>query len=278
MPTEAISQPKRLSLTSLLHYLWQEAELTKWVPAMEGKRWWGVVRSALMRAAQDKRSKGLNLDEVLFVPEVFNKDQREICERYRIERLAAISKLHPQGGAVGILIGEYRAHIATARGARFSIKHLPDFAFFAEEDLVKRFERVFCDKLLLSQAQENVHIILIATFTISSTGLPILADIGMMLVNAQWLPFEDQREAELLNAVVAQKRRFIKSLRFNLAPSAVVASGVFSDCEPAVAAFIATDDDIAEIEMLAGEVNYPFWLWPSADIMPNFPSKKATQP
>ena len=89
--TEAIGNPKKLGLTALLHFLWQESELTKWVPAMEGKQWWRPVRSALMRAALGKTAKGLELKDVLYVLEVYKQDTYVESKGRRAVKLAAIA-------------------------------------------------------------------------------------------------------------------------------------------------------------------------------------------
>ena len=56
-PTEAKITPRKLGLSSLLQYLWHEADLVKWTPAMKGKRWWGPVQRALGTAAVGKTAK-----------------------------------------------------------------------------------------------------------------------------------------------------------------------------------------------------------------------------
>ena len=73
--TTALANPKKLGLAGLLHYLWAEAELTKWVPAMEGKRWWGPVERALKEALVQKAAKGRELSQVMYVPEAFKVDR-----------------------------------------------------------------------------------------------------------------------------------------------------------------------------------------------------------
>ncbi|MCC7458051.1 MAG: DUF1173 family protein [Nitrospira sp.] len=48
------SSGTRLSLRGLLHYLWDQAELTRWQPGFAGKRSWGTVRRHLLQAAEHK--------------------------------------------------------------------------------------------------------------------------------------------------------------------------------------------------------------------------------
>ena len=55
------SDGTRLSLRGLLHYLWDQAELTRWQPGFEGKRSWATVRRYLLQAAENKIARGLAL-------------------------------------------------------------------------------------------------------------------------------------------------------------------------------------------------------------------------
>ncbi|WP_299082871.1 DUF1173 family protein [uncultured Ruegeria sp.] len=70
-PTKAKETPRKLTLTNLLHYLWHDADLGKWYPAMEGKRYWGIIHSTLRRTAAGKVVKGQGLARILYVPEQF---------------------------------------------------------------------------------------------------------------------------------------------------------------------------------------------------------------
>jgi hypothetical protein len=54
-PSDSVaSDGSKLSLRGLLHYLWDQAELTRWQPGFAGKRSWGTVRKHLLLAAENK--------------------------------------------------------------------------------------------------------------------------------------------------------------------------------------------------------------------------------
>lgn len=275
--TEAVSNPKKLGLTALLHFLWQEAELTKWVPAMERKRWWGVVASALRRASYGKSAKGLALRDVLFVPEAFKKETAEAAKMRRSAKLSAISSLSSTGTSMGLVIAEYKSHEPTRLGAKFIFKHLPDLGFFADADLTARFEKVFEDQLSLAGFVEGSKVIVIGSFSIAAAGYPVLNQIGMMLVDQRWLPFEHLRDVELLETAAAQGRRFVVQLRYNLKTDAVISSAVLSDTDPAVALFVAPPTSSAEthIKMRAQieDTEFATWFWSDEANMPDLPSK-----
>jgi len=70
-----LSQGQRLTLRSLLHYLWDQAELTHWKPGFVGRRSWTTVRRHLLRAAEYKVVRGHPLLASLYIPETFSVER-----------------------------------------------------------------------------------------------------------------------------------------------------------------------------------------------------------
>lgn len=279
--TEAISNPRKMGLTGLLHYLWQEGQLTKWSPQMEGQRRWRGIRSAVLQGASGKKVKGFNLSAALFVPEAFYATYKEEIAARHKAKLASICSRSETSQSVGLMIAEYKDHEPTRLGARFSFRHAPDIAFFADADLLKRFEKVFEAKLALLDMTPDAKALTIVSFAMSSGGYPVLEQIGMMLVDKNWLPFEHMQEAELLKAAVSQKRHFTKQLRYNLPTSAVISSIVLNDSDPACALFVlppaAGAEEAAQFKALVEETEFPTWLWNTEAVMPALPLKVGSQ-
>jgi len=280
--TEAKQSPYKLTITSLLHYLWHEADLGKWYPAMDGKRFWGVVHSALERAAAGKVVKGQDLARILYVPEFFRVDHKDEITARRNARFAHLRPGKGGPAPLGLLIAEYKTHEPTSLGAKFIFKHAPGCPFFADEDIARRFNTVFADRLHLSEFVEGSHPIVIASFSISKSRYPVLQEIGMMLVTSNWIPFEHTRDVDLITRLTDQKRAFQKSLRFNLKSDAPIASAVLLDTVDPVALYVAEDPDSAEsVAALVGtasESRYSSWLWTSHDPMPDLPPDRWNTP
>ena len=229
---EATPPTRKLTLTSLLHYLWSEAELTRWSPGMEGKRGWGLVRHLLLEAASGKTTKSLSLADRLFIPDPFVKEKANDIARRREE---AFHRLKPADGTpqpVGLIIAEYKSHEKGRVGYRFTFKHLPDAPFYAEADLAARFERAFEDWLRFADVMPNLHLITIATFAITRAGYPTLLEIGMLPTSEQWIPIETKRDMILLQHLTAARRRFLKPMRFNLGRSIILPSLLLTDAGP----------------------------------------------
>lgn len=279
-PTEAKAAPKKLRLTALLHYLWHEAELVKWFPAMEGKRWWGIVQRSVQDAASGKTAKSKNLADILYVPEPWKPDIKDDLAARR-QRLFRSLTVQSGRSPFGLLVAEYKSHEPTRMGARFLFKHIPDCAFFADEDLVKRFEKVFGEMLILADMAEGGHVMAIATFSMARKGYPVLEEIGLMLTTKNWIPFEHEREFEVVTALTDQKRAFLKSLRFNLDVETPIATAVLTDLPEPVSLFVSDfndgPDEIADLHATADDGSYRSWLWVDDSAMTAFPTRASME-
>lgn len=277
-PAEAKETPRKLTLTALLHYLWQDAGLATWYPAMGGKRYWGVVYKALTRASAGKVMSGKDLSRTLFVPDHFRAENIE-AETER--RNTFLAQFRISGGSMmplGLIIAEYKQHEKTQFGARVMFLHMPGCPFFMDEDLLKRFENVFAGKINMISCVEKAHPVMIATFGIARGGYPVLNEIGLMPVTKHWIPFANLREVELITALVDQKRAFQKSLRFNLKPDVPIATAVLCEKAPRTTALFMADapdnaDQVAALCEVAESGSFETWLWLDDGPMPPLPAR-----
>jgi hypothetical protein len=84
-PSDSVdSDGSKLSLRGLLHYLWDQAELTRWQPGFAGKRNWGTVRKHLLLAAENKVARGEALRCRLYIPKPFSIEQRDALNARRV--------------------------------------------------------------------------------------------------------------------------------------------------------------------------------------------------
>jgi hypothetical protein len=265
------ADPNRLTLRAVLHYLWQEADLATWTPGMDGKRNWRIVSWYLRQAARGKFTKGKPLAARLYVPEPFNAEKKpDIAAR----RLAAWAPMQQHGSAQQfmMLIGELKA-IAPARfGHKLVIKHMPDAPLMVDDKLHDRLHKRFGDELELSRADDDGHLMVIATFSVGRAGLATAEEISLVMTDEHWLPYESLRDKLLLDAALTARRRFTKSLRYNLAPDKPMASLVFTDTEAPTAAFVLTsDEDRAIAAEIAADTGTEAWTWVVPEDMPPLP-------
>jgi hypothetical protein len=80
------SDGSRLTMRGLLHYLWDQGELTRWQPAFAGRRSWAVVRKHLLLAAEGKVARARALQDQLYIPEPFAVERRNEINARRIAR------------------------------------------------------------------------------------------------------------------------------------------------------------------------------------------------
>ena len=268
----------KLSLRGLLHYLWDQAELTRWHPGFAGKRNWGMVRSHLLRAAEHKIARGDALRGRLHVPEMFSVEERDAINTRRLAQWqhAVAAPGRPQ--QLMLLIGEVKEIVPARYGYRCVIKHLPDQAFAIDEPLYRRLGRRFDAELALWGSADSVRMVIIATFGVGEAGIPAIAEMSLMPVTPQWLPVEDSFERQLVERLVAQGRSFIKGLRYNLRRDQCLATATLTDMgSPGPLLFIVQrgPDGTAEPEGrrdVTAHCGAPAWTWrPASEGMPRLP-------
>lgn len=221
----------RLSLRGLLHYLWDQAQLTRWHPGFAGKRSWATVRHHLLRAAARMVTRGDALLTRLYVPEPFSADEREAISARRAIHWQRAVAVPGKAQQLMLLVGEVK-EIAPARfGFKAVIKHVPDQPFAVDEQLYSRLGRRFENELALWAAAGDVHMVIIATFAVSAVGIPALQELSLMPVTRQWIPIDDRASKQLVDTLVTEGRTFIKSLRYNLRQADQTAVALLTDRE-----------------------------------------------
>jgi hypothetical protein len=258
----AASNGTKLSLRGLLHYLWDQAELTRWQPGFTGRRNWATVRRHLLQAAAHTFARGSALCERLYVPEVFSVEERDAIHARRLAQwqLALAAPGKPQ--QLMLLVGEVKGIVPARYGFKAVVKHVPDQAFTIDEPLYRRLGRRFESALALWGAADDIHMVMIATFGIGSAGIPMVHELSLMPVTRQWLPVEDGFERQLVERLMAEGRSFVKGLRYNLGSSSVLASATLTDCEgPAPQLFVlpAGSDGAQGLDTV--DPSDPTWVW-----------------
>lgn len=254
----------KLSLRGLLHYLWDEAELTRWHPGFSGKRSWGTVRRQLLRAAESMSARRDPLRARLYLPEPFSLDQREAINA---RRLAAWSSAVAQPGGpmpLMLLIAQVKEIVPARYGFKAVIKHLPDQAFAIDEVLYRRLGRCFESELTLWAAAEDVLMVIIATFGLGSHGTATIQELSLMPVTRQWLPVDDGLGKQLVDRLVAEGRDFARSLRYELPARAPVAFAVLLDsADSPTSLHVLRGDSVEGIDPDAAADPGARWVWHS---------------
>jgi hypothetical protein len=277
MVDSVTGEPNRLSMRAVLHYLWQEAGLATWSPAMAGKRNWRIVSWYLRSAARGTLTQGKPLLSLLYVPEPFTAEKKtEIAAR----RLSAWAPLHQPGAGQQfmMLIGELKAIEPARFGHKLVIKHLPDTPLMLDDALLARLNHRFRAELELWQTDHDGHLMVIATFSVGRGGMATAEEVCVVMTDRNWLPYESQADKLLVDVALDQHRRFTKSLRYNLAPDKPIASLVFTDTEIPTAAFLLSHDaERHGVDELAAATGTNIWTWVIGENMPPLPPRAAAR-
>jgi hypothetical protein len=268
----------KLSLRGLLHYLWDQAELTRWQPGFAGKRSWATVRKHLLQAAEHKIARGDALRSRLYIPEIFSVEQRGAINARRMTQWAHAVMRPGKPQAFMLLIAEVKEIVPARYGFKAVVKHVPDQAFVLDAPLYGRLGRRFESALALWGATEDIHMVMIATFSVAAVGIPTIMELSLMPVTRQWLPVEDAFEKQLVEKLVGDGRSFIKGLRYNLGAASALACATLTDCEgssPLLLVVPAAVDDVSQFLRDSGALpddRSLLWMWRTAsNPMPELP-------
>jgi hypothetical protein len=269
---------KKLTLRATLHYLLDQARLTRWVPQMEGKRSWAVVRRELIAAAANKVAKGQDLNDLLFIPEPFRLEDKDAIAARRAAKLA---RLNAASASRMLLVGELKDVESARFGHHLIVKHLPDFRLRVSDDLQKRLLKHFKYQIAMDnelRALAGAHLLVIGTFSQPMQGIYDLEEACLVNVTSSFLPFESMQEAQLLQALVG--RRFTKALRYNLPSQAPMATAILHDSERPTALYLVAPgapEAVAQaITDLAASSPLEGWIWNGRQaVMPALPAPAA---
>lgn len=240
------SDGSKLTLRALLHYLWEQAELTRWQPGFVGKRSWATVRKHLLLAAEGKIARGRALQDRLYVPEVFAVEHRDAINSRRIAQWMHATTCSKGTRPLMLLIGEVKEIVPARFGFRAVIKHVPDQAFALDEQLYRRMGKRFERELSLWGASDHLRMLAIATFGVGSAGVPTVEELSLMPTNGQWIPVEDSFDLQLVDRLVREGRRFTKGMRYNVGADRPIATAVLLDTPSPCALGIVRPNEDAE--------------------------------
>lgn len=264
----------RLSLRGLLHFLWDQADLTRWRPGFEGKRSWSMVRRHLMQAAENKTTRGKPLLSRLYIPESFSVEHRDEINDRRVAQWMHATRTPGGAHHLLLLIAEVK-EIAPARyGFKAVVKHVPDQAFTLDGLIYRRLGRRFEAELSLWAALDDVHMMMIATFSVGAGGVPSIHELSLMPATKQWIPIEDEFEKRLVDRLVADERCFVKGLRYNLESECLVASATLTDCGALAPQLflVPVDKGLKASQLPAYSGSDAAWFWRRGmEAMPELP-------
>lgn len=203
-----------MSVTGLLHLLWQESSLNVWYPAMAGKRnFWVVSQQATRTAGRIGSARG-NLGQVLIAPASKDSERARLNSQILEDAYITGRKIYILGVMARYTEGDPVA--------------LPDSPRFAKPF---GYPKVFFGNALLEQ-MNTLHAANIEAWAAGSRVVMLVQarvqksqktkrlycraiGAGMMLVSPQWVPVSSHAEQVLEEKLRDAGRAFEKPLRFD---------------------------------------------------------------
>ena len=169
-----------------------------------------------------------------------------------------------------IVVGEAKEFGTARSGHKLIVKHMPGFVFLLDESLHRRLQTRFANEVALWGADEDSHLIAIATFGLSPAGLAVIEEMALMVVAENWVPYESAYEKKLVDALARVKERSVKALRFNLPPDKPTAAAILQIQPRPVGLYVvppSADRSYEEVldELVASRPEVDAWMWRVAD-------------
>lgn len=275
-----VANPRaRMSLRAVLHFLFERAGFNRWTPAMAGRRHQGVLHKYLMEAAEGIAVKGAALAERLYVPERFDERRMAEVAARRSEKLAITQ---PQDGCapMALVIGDFKACEPGDLVHRLWIRHMPDLPLLLEPQGWQRLVRAYRPLLEAHEADAGRRLRLVVAALVRARR-PFAHEIDtacLMLASRDWIPLEGPHELPLVEALIAQQRRFFKPLRYDARSAALFANALLLDAGPSpvalhlLSAFMSEPDRAVKDRQLQAATPST-WVWPVELPMPPLPQR-----
>lgn len=260
----------RAGLRAILHYLWDQAELTHWKPGMKGKRNWWIVRSRLLDAAKRMTAKSVRLHRRLFIPEPFRLDAKDEIRLRRRALLQTVASAKQARDLMMFLV-EVKDIGASTYGYKLMARNVPDDPLYLNEELYRLLRRRFETELeMLARTEGKGHLVAFGTLSVKPSGIATIEDVTLMATTSEWIPVCDETEAIVVDYAVATGRAFVKPLKYNMSAGRPLAALLLTDSPEKPTAFYVVRPDETDIlvqareELLKSAATVPV-LWHVAD-------------
>jgi hypothetical protein len=100
---------------------------------------------------------------------------------------------------------------------------------------------------------------------------------SLMLLSEQWIPVEGVHELPLIDSLIAQKRRFLKPLRYDAKAAAAFPNALLLDCGATpvplhlISEFMSPKDRSLKEKVIQTDSKSMVWTWHTAHPLPPLP-------
>ncbi|MCX4578923.1 DUF1173 domain-containing protein [Streptomyces sp. NBC_01571] len=220
---------RTVGLLGLLHWLWEEAQLTAWHPRWRRRTWW-VCHARLSEQIAGCSINHEELTEALYVVPPFRKEYARrntaAFETFRIARL----KRRGDTQRRGLILGEIRDVRPTRYGVQYALAHHRG-ALFATAALDERLRRSYRPAFSAAADEHGARRIGLFLVELSAKGNVRVLDMAAMLVSKLYIPADSSHEVVMANALTDAGRAYVKPVRYD-GNDAVFPDFVLTDTRP----------------------------------------------
>lgn len=217
---------RSLPLLGLLHFLWERSGLNRWAPPRDGERperGLGTVYTALAQELSEVTIKGLQGDQVCFVPVGGGISQDQLEERRKALQ-ASFSRdqgsTAPNDRPITIVVGEIRQVFDGKYGTGIRLKWMPDSStIWLRPDQARSFRESWPAEFDIirenqtGRAEGGVgRVIVAAGIYLTKAGGLAWYSGDFMRTTRSYIPVGTRRESMVAEALVRQHRAFIRPL------------------------------------------------------------------
>ncbi|MFC9816505.1 DUF1173 family protein [Streptomyces virginiae] len=219
---------RTVGLLGLLHWLWEESQLTAWHPRWRRRNWW-ICHARLCDQIEGCFINQDPASSTLHIVPPFHPDTAERTTA-AFEAFKARLGRHGLKEHRGLMLGEIRTVTPTQYGVRFALAHqrAPLYASTALHQRVVRSYRSAFAEAADEQDARRVGLFLVE---LSPKGHLNIVDMAAMLVNRLYIPADSSHEVAMGNALAASGRAFVKPVRYD-GTDAVFPDFVLTDVVP----------------------------------------------
>jgi hypothetical protein len=180
---------------------------------------------------------------------------------------------------MALVLGEYKGAEASPLGRKVWLKHMPDAPLFIDAKAWERIERVYGGLFEARDADTKTkqRVVIGALIYAKREHTYQVDTASFMLTTENWIPIEGVHEADLIQALTEQRRRFLKPLRYDARSAAAFPNVLLLDtgAQPTplhvVSASLDLQDRAAKEKVLkaAGDT---LWVWRTDQKMPPLPA------
>ncbi|MDX2661172.1 MULTISPECIES: DUF1173 family protein [Streptomyces] len=204
---------RTVGLLGLLHWLWEETQLTAWHPRWRRRTWW-VCHARLSEQIAGCSINHEELAATLYVvppfQEQYARRNTAAFETFRTARL----KRRGDTQRRGLILGEIRDVRPSRYGVQYALAHHRG-ALFATAALDARLRRSYRPAFSAAADEHGARRIGLFLVELSPKGNVRVLDMAAMLVSKLYIPADSSHEVVMANALTDAGRAYVKPVRYD---------------------------------------------------------------